>query len=149
EDIGNADPQALVIATNCFTAVTYIGLPEIKIILSQVAAYLAAAPKSNAAIRAINSAVEDVKKYPDLPVPLHLRNAPTSLLSDLGYGKDYRYAHNYQDNFVKEQYLPDELRQNIYYNPGEQGREKQIGEALQKLWDGIKNYTTKSGEKGR
>ncbi|MEJ2048871.1 MAG: replication-associated recombination protein A, partial [Calditrichota bacterium] len=114
EDIGNADPNALIVATSCFTAVTYIGMPESKIILSQVAAYLATTPKSNAAIMAINKAIEDVKKYPDLPVPLNLRNAPTSLLADLGYGKDYHYAHDFPGHFIREKYLPDEIKDHIF-----------------------------------
>lgn len=140
EDIGNADPNALIIATSCFTAVTYIGLPEAKIILSQVAAYLATTPKSNAAVIAINKAIEDIKKYPDILVPLHLRNAPTSLLSDLGYGKDYQYVHNYSGHFTKEKYLPDELKNKIYYQPGKEGKEINFLNRLQKLWGSIKKY---------
>ncbi len=140
EDIGNADPNALTMATNCFTAVTYVGLPEAKIILSQVAAYLATTPKSNASITAINRALEDVKKRPDVQVPLHLRNAPTSLLSDLGYGKNYQYAHDYPGHFIKENYLPEELKGKIYYHPSEQGKEVNFLNRLQKLWNGIKNY---------
>ncbi len=140
EDIGNADPLALVVATNGFTAITYVGMPEAKIILSQVATYLAAAPKSNTAIMAINEAITDLKKFTDLPVPLHLRNAPTSLLADLGYGKEYQYAHNFENHFIKEKYLPPELENRIYYSPSEQGAEVAIKERLQKLWRGIKKY---------
>ncbi|GAB4368224.1 MAG: replication-associated recombination protein A [Calditrichia bacterium] len=140
EDVGNADPYALTLATSCFTAVTYVGMPESKIILSQTAAYLAAAPKSNSAVVAINRAIEDVKGQPDLPVPLHLRNAPTSLLRDLGYGKDYRYAHDYENHFIPEKYLPPELEKVIYYEPGSQGEEDKIKKRLQKLWNGIKKY---------
>ncbi len=140
EDVGNADPAALTIATSCFTAVTYVGLPEAKIILSQVAAYLATTPKSNSAVVAINEAIEDVKNNPDIAVPLHLRNAPTSLLSDLGYGKDYHYAHNYPGHFLKESCLPPEFRDKVYYRPGEEGREVNFKNRLQKLWQGIKNY---------
>jgi putative ATPase len=144
EDIGNADPYALTIATSCFSAVHYVGLPEAKIILSQVASYLAAAPKSNASILAINSAIEDLNKYPDLPVPLHLKNAPTTLLAGLGYGKDYRYVHNFTGHFVKDQYLPEELEKKIYYFPQEEGEEKHFLRRLEKLWAGIKNYREKS-----
>ncbi len=140
EDIGNADPLALVVATNGFTAINYVGMPEAKIILSQVATYLAAAPKSNTAIMAINDAITDLKKFADLPVPLHLRNAPTSLLADLGYGKEYQYAHNFENHFIKEKYLPPELENRIYYSPSEQGAEAAIKERLQKLWRGIKKY---------
>ncbi|MCK4895160.1 MAG: replication-associated recombination protein A [Calditrichia bacterium] len=140
EDIGNADPLALVVATNGFTAINYVGMPEAKIILSQVATYLAAAPKSNTAIMAINEAITDLKKFADLPVPLHLRNAPTNLLADLGYGKEYQYAHNFENHFIKEKYLPPELENRIYYSPSEQGAEAAIKERLQKLWRGIKKY---------
>ncbi len=140
EDIGNAEPYALTLATSCFTAVTYVGLPEAKIILSQVAAYLAAAPKSNAAILAINRAIEDVKNFPDLPVPLHLRNAPTSLLADLDYGKDYQYAHDFPEHFIPEKYLPPELEKRVYYAPGRLGKEGILLERLKKMWQGIKNY---------
>jgi putative ATPase len=140
EDIGNADPNALSLATNCFTAVTYIGMPESKIILSQVASYLAAAPKSNAAVVAINKAIEDVKRKPEISVPLHLRNAPTSLLSDLGYGKDYHYAHSHPNHFVKENYLPSPFQKQLYYLPSGMGKENEIRERLKKLWKGIKNY---------
>jgi putative ATPase len=147
EDIGNADPQALVLATSGFTAINYVGLPEAKIILSQVAAYLAAAPKSNAAIRAINNAIEDHKNYPDLPVPLHLRNAPTSLLANLGYGENYQYAHDYDHHFVKENYLPPEIKNHVYYYPSAQGMESSIKARLEKLWQGIKNYNKKDKKK--
>ncbi len=140
EDIGNADPQALPLAVSCFTAVTYIGMPECQIVLSQTAAYLAAAPKSNAAYLAIQFALEDVKNQPNVPVPLKLRNAPTGLMKKFGYGKDYHYAHNYAEHFVKESYLPDDMKNKIYYNPTEMGKEKQIRERLEKLWDGIKHY---------
>lgn len=140
EDIGNADPQALVLATSCFTAVNYVGVPEAKIILSQTAAYLATTPKSNAAVLAINLALADVKSLPEISVPLHLRNAPTSLLSDLGYGKHYKYAHDFPGHFIKESYLPPELQKRIYYHPTRQGREVNFLNRLQGLWEGIKNY---------
>ncbi|NOX38181.1 MAG: replication-associated recombination protein A [Calditrichaeota bacterium] len=141
EDIGNADPYALTLATSCFTAVTYIGMPEAQIILSQVAAYLAAAPKSNAAIVAINKALEDVRNHPDVQVPLALRNAPTTLLADLGYGKDYQYAHDYPGHFVRMAYLPPELQGRIYYRPGELGKEKEIRKRLMELWGEWKDYS--------
>lgn len=140
EDIGNADPHALTLAVSAFTAARYIGLPEAKIILSQVAAYLAAAPKSNAAIKAINAAIEAVHNFGDAPVPLELRNAATSLLKDLGYGKEYQYAHNAPGHFVKTHYLPEPLRKTIFYQPTESGREAAIGKRLRSLWQGIKNY---------
>ncbi len=146
EDIGNADPYALTLATNCFTAVTYVGMPEAQIILSQVAAYLAAAPKSNAAIVAINKALEDVERHPTVQVPKHLRNAPTTLLKTLGYGKDYQYAHDFPGHFVPAQYLPDELKGRQYYIPSDQGEEQNIARRLAKLWQGIKQYP-KSGDK--
>ncbi|MFQ5585006.1 MAG: replication-associated recombination protein A [Calditrichia bacterium] len=141
EDIGNADPHALTLATSCFTAVTYLGMPECQIILSQAAAYLAAAPKSNAAYSAILKALDEVKKQPDVQVPLHLRNAPTGLMKKLDYGKDYKYAHDFEKHFVKENYLPDPLQGRIYYNPTSAGDEKHLRERLKKLWSGIKDYT--------
>ncbi len=140
EDIGNADPYALTLATSCFTAVTYVGMPEAQIILSQVAAYLAAAPKSNAAIVAINRALEDVEKFPSVQVPLHLRNAPTTLLKTLGYGKDYQYVHDYPGHFVRTQYLPDELKNRQYYIPSLEGEESRLAKRLATLWQGIKQY---------
>lgn len=146
EDIGNADPYALTLATNCFTAITYIGMPESKIILSQVVAYLAAAPKSNAAIAAINKAIHDVKQKPEIPVPLHLRNAPTTLLSDLGYGEDYKYAHSFPNHFIKENYLPPPFEKQLYYLPSEMGKEKNIKERLKKIWEGIKHYPQENDE---
>ncbi len=144
EDIGNADPYALTLATSCFTAVTYVGMPEAQIILSQVAAYLAAAPKSNAAIEAINRALADVQAHPNVQVPLHLRNAPTSLLKSLGYGKDYQYVHDFPEHFVKTQYLPDDVKGRQYYLPSTQGQEKEIRERLARLWKGMKTYSSGS-----
>ncbi|MBI4429013.1 MAG: replication-associated recombination protein A [Ignavibacteriales bacterium] len=135
EDIGNADPLALVLATSCFTAVDYVGMPEAQLILSQTAAYLGSAPKSNASLLAIAQAMEDVKKQPNLPVPLHIRNAPTKLMKELGYGAEYKYSHDYDGHFVEGQYLPDNLKDKIYYNPTEMGKEKEIGERLKKLWN--------------
>ncbi len=114
EDIGNADPQALVIATACVQAVEFVGLPEAQINLAQAVVYLAKAPKSNASYMALLSAKEDVKKTLNLPVPLHLRNAPTKLMKGLGYGKDYKYPHDYSHSKVKQEYLPKELKGRIY-----------------------------------
>jgi putative ATPase len=134
EDIGNADPAALMLAVDAFTAVDYVGMPEGRIILSNVATYLAGAPKSNASYMAISEAMSDVRRLPNLPVPLHLRNAPTKLMKDLEYGKGYKYAHEFQDNFVEQQNLPDQLKNKQYYHPTENGREKQIKERLESLW---------------
>lgn len=134
EDVGNADPAALTIATSCFTAVNYVGMPEARIILAQTATYLASAPKSNAAYAAIEEALEDVRNLPNLPVPLHIRNAPTQLMKDLKYGQDYKYGHQFENHFVEQQYLPDNLREKIYYRPTEIGEEKGIRERLNRLW---------------
>ncbi|RMG63516.1 MAG: replication-associated recombination protein A [Calditrichaeota bacterium] len=140
EDVGNADPSALTLATSAFTAVHYIGMPEARIVLAQATAYLAAAPKSNAAIVAIDRAIADVRAHPAAQVPLHLRNAPTPLMKKLGYGRDYRYAHQFPGHFVAEQYLPDELKDRVYYIPSSQGQEKQIRERLKQWWAGRKVY---------
>jgi putative ATPase len=141
EDVGNADPSALALATSGFTAVDYVGLPEARIILAQVATYLAAAPKSNAAYLAIEQALEDVRTLPNLPVPLHLRNAPTKLMKELGYGAEYQYSHDYEGHFVEQQFLPDNLKEKIYYKPTANGQEKAIGERLNKLWKKTKRET--------
>jgi len=134
EDVGNADPAALTLATSCFTAVNYVGMPEARIILSQTATYLASAPKSNASYRAVEQAWEDVRNLPNLPVPLHIRNAPTKLMKDLNFGKDYKYSHEYDGHFVEQQYLPDNLKDKLYYKPTDLGEEKNIRERLNKLW---------------
>jgi putative ATPase len=134
EDVGNADPAALTMATSCFTAVDYVGMPEARIILSQTAAYLASAPKSNASYLAIEQATEDVRNLPNLPVPLHIRNAPTQLMKDLEHGKEYKYSHQFDDHFVEQQYLPDNLKDKIYYKPTDIGKEKEIRERLNRLW---------------
>ncbi len=134
EDVGNADPYALTLATSCFTAIDYIGMPEARIILAQTAAYLASAPKSNASYLAIEQVWEDVRNLPNLPVPLHIRNAPTKLMSDLNYGKEYKYGHNYDEHFVEQQYLPDNLKEKIYYKPTGEGGEKSIRERLNRWW---------------
>jgi putative ATPase len=141
EDIGNADPYALTLATSCFTAIDYVGMPEARIILAQTAVYLAAAPKSNASYLAIENALHDVRNLPNLPVPLHLRNAPTKLMEDLGYARDYRYSHDYDGHFVEQQYLPDNLKNKIYYEPSEMGREKDLKARLMALWKRRKRST--------
>jgi putative ATPase len=138
EDIGNADPAALMLAVDAFTAVDYVGMPEGRIILSNVATYLAGAPKSNASYIAISEAMGDVRRLPNLPVPLHLRNAPTKLMKELDYGKGYKYAHDFENNFTEQQNLPDQLKDKRYYRPTENGREKQIKERLESLWKGRK-----------
>ena len=134
EDIGNANPTALVIANNCFQAVNIIGFPESRIILSQAVTYLAASAKSNAAYVAINSATEAVKSSGNLPVPLHLRNAPTKLMQEIGYGKEYLYSHNFSGNFSKQEYLPDSISGVKFYEPGNNLRESEMREYLKKLW---------------
>jgi len=134
EDIGNADPYALTLATSCFTAVDYVGMPEARIMLAQTATYLASAPKSNASYLAIEEALQDVKNLPNLPVPLHLRNAPTRLMENFGYGENYKYAHDFPGHFVEQQYLPDNLKDKIYYKPTDIGKEKEIRERLNRLW---------------
>ena len=140
EDIGNANPTALVIANNTFQAANTIGYPEARIILSQCATYLATSPKSNAAYEAIGKALSLVKKTGNLPVPLEIRNAPTKLMKDLGYGENYKYAHSYEGNFVKAEFLPDEIRNTILYEPGNNSRENSQREFLKKRWSGKYNY---------
>lgn len=134
EDIGNANPTALVVATTCFQAVNLIGYPEARIVLSQAATYLATSPKSNAAYAAINKAQETVRNTGNLPVPLHLRNAPTRLMKDIGYGKDYEYSHDKAGSFSTQEYLPDEIQGTKLYDPGNNARERETREALRKLW---------------
>ena len=136
EDIGLANPTALVIANNAFQAVTTIGYPEARIILSQCAIYLATSPKSNASYMAINKAQQSVKQTGDLSVPLPLRNAPTKLMKDLGYGKEYKYAHEFENNFVDAEFLPEELSGTSFYLPGKNQRENAIGDFLKKRWKG-------------
>jgi putative ATPase len=138
EDIGNADPQALQIAVAAKDAVHFVGLPEGKIPLAQAVTYLASAPKSNASYEAMLAAAEDVKASGALPVPLHLRNAPTALTQDLGYGKGYQYAHSFEDHIVDQQHLPQELVGRHYYTPSDSGYEIQIRDRL-KLWEKKKN----------
>ncbi len=134
EDIGNANPTALVIANNCFQAVNVIGYPESRIILSQTVTYLASSAKSNAAYEAIGLASEMVRKTGNLPVPLHLRNAPTKLMKDIGYGENYEYSHGHKNNFSAQEYLPVELSGMKLYNPGNNARENEMRELLKKLW---------------
>ena len=134
EDIGNADPNALTLAVSTFTAVDFIGMPEAALVLSQTAIYLASCPKSNASYKAIGKAKEDVNNLPAYDVPLHLRNAPTKLMKDLNYGKEYKYAHDFDDNFAEQQYLPDELKDKIYYSPSENGKEMDFKKRLNDLW---------------
>ena len=130
EDIGNADPHALSLAVAAKEAVHFVGLPEARIPLAQAATYLATAPKSNASYKAMAAALEDVKKYGPLPVPLHLRNAPTKMMKNMGYGKDYQYAHDYEDAVVTQTHLPEKLTQRRYYQPTERGHEKVIRERV-------------------
>ncbi len=143
EDIGLANPNALLMATNCFQAVNMIGMPESRIILSETTIYLAASPKSNSAYAAINEALQTVQKTGNLAVPLHLRNAPTSLMKDLGYGENYQYAHNYKDHFVRENYIPENLETPQFYQPGENPREEEMRARLDKMWKEMKNYGKK------
>jgi len=134
EDIGNADPHALTLAVSAFTAVDFIGMPEAALVLSQTAIYLASCPKSNASYKAIGKAKEDVNNLPAYDVPLHLRNASTKLMKEFNYGKEYKYAHDFDDNFAEQQYLPDELKDKIYYSPSENGKEMDFKKRLRDLW---------------
>jgi putative ATPase len=134
EDIGNANPTALVMATTTFQAVDVIGYPEAQLILSQCATYLASSPKSNSATVAIGSAMKAVRDMGDLPVPLSVRNSPTKLMKDLGYGKDYQYAHNFENNFVDMEFLPDQIKGMKFYEPGNNARENELRNYLKKLW---------------
>ena len=140
EDIGNANPNALLLATNCFQAVNMIGYLESRIILSQCAVYLATSVKSNASYMAINDALAAVKQHGDLPVPLHLRNAPTKLMKKMDYGKDYKYAHNYENNFADVEFLPDKLMGNAFYTPQENAKENELRKFLRERWKGKYGY---------
>ncbi|SMP36206.1 replication-associated recombination protein A [Chryseobacterium profundimaris] len=135
EDIGLANPNALIMANTCFQAVNVIGNPEARIILSETAVYLAVSPKSNSTYMAINEALALVKKTGNLPVPLHLRNAPTKLMKDLDYGKEYKYAHSYEGNFVDQDFLPEEIRDLTLYQPGNNATEKKIYDELKRKWN--------------
>ena len=140
EDIGNANPTALILANNTFQAVTTIGYPESRIILSQCCIYLATSPKSNASYMAINEAQAAVKKSGNLPVPLAIRNAPTKLMKDLGYGEDYKYAHNYEGNFAATEFLPEEISGTAFFKPGNNQREHAQREFLKKRWNAKYGY---------
>lgn len=140
EDIGNANPTAVVMATNCMQAVKMIGYPESRIVLSQTAIYLATSPKSNASYVAIDAALALAEKTSHLPVPLHLRNAPTKLMQEIGYGKNYQYAHNFEGNFAVQNFLPDELKGTKLYEPNDNPRENEIRKQLQKWWAAWYNY---------
>ncbi len=134
EDVGLANPNALLLAEAAFRSVQAVGLPEARIILAQAVIYLAASPKSNAAYQAINKAQDTVRKTGDLPVPLHLRNAPTQLMKDLNYGKTYRYAHDYPENFIEQQYLPDQLKAQQFYHPQQNQQEQNLLSRLRAWW---------------
>jgi putative ATPase len=140
EDIGIANPNALLLAQSCFNAVNLVGWPESRIILSETAVYLATSPKSNASYMAIESAIGAVHEHGDLPVPLHLRNAPTRLMKDLGYHKGYKYAHDFEGNFVADNYLPEEISGTIFYEPGSNPREDEIRRQLITRWQKIYKY---------
>lgn len=134
EDIGNANPTALIMATNTFQAVNIIGYPEARIILSQCAVYLASSPKSNASYMAIESAIQTVHRTGDLPVPLSIRNAPTKLMKDLQYGKNYQYAHSFEGNFAAMEFLPEQIKGSKFYDPGNNAREEELRKYLRTLW---------------
>jgi putative ATPase len=140
EDIGNANPTAFIMANNTFQAVSAIGYPESRILLSQCAIYLATSPKSNTSYRAINEAQQVVKQTGDLPVPIHLRNAPTKLMKELGYGEDYKYSHDYANNFAEQEFLPDEISKTKLYNPGDNARENGTREFLKNRWKNKYDY---------
>lgn len=140
EDVGNANPTALIMANNTFQAVNTIGFPEARIILSQCVIYLATSPKSNASYQAINEAQALVKHTGDLSVPLSIRNAPTKLMKDLGYGDNYKYAHNYENNFVQAEFMPEDLKNKVIYKPGKNKREDQLREFLKQKWAGKYDY---------
>jgi len=140
EDIGNANPTALIMANNTFQAVSTIGNPESRIILSQCAIYLATSAKSNASYMAIDDALQIVKETGNLSVPLHLRNAPTKLMKELGYGDEYKYAHSYENNFVEQEFLPEEIKNTKLYNPGNNSREKELRQFLKNRWKDKYDY---------
>lgn len=140
EDIGNANPTALIMANNTFQAVTTIGYPESRIILSQCAIYLATSAKSNASYLAIVKAQQIVKQTGDLPVPLHLRNAPTKLMKELGYGDEYKYAHDFDNNFAEQEFLPDEIQNTSFYEPGNNARERELRTFLKNRWKNKYGY---------
>jgi putative ATPase len=143
EDIGLANPNALLLAQACFEAVNVIGWPESRIILSEAAIYLATSQKSNSSYMAIDDAISMVKNEGALPVPLHIRNAPTKLMKNLGYGKEYKYAHSYSGNFVPDIFLPDGLKGTVFYDPGVNSKEEEIRKKLSVMWKDIYNYDKK------
>lgn len=140
EDIGNASPNALVLAEAAFSAVEKIGMPEGRIVLAQCVTYMAAQPKSNASYIGIESALQEVRKNPLAAVPKHLRNAPTKLMKDIGYGKEYKYAHDFENHFIEENYLPNEIKNKQFYFPTENGQEKKLKDWLKFLWKTKKKY---------
>lgn len=140
EDIGNANPNALLLAQSCFNAVQVIGMPESQLIMSQTAIYLATSAKSNSATTAIGTAMALVKQAGDLPVPLHLRNAPTKLMKNIGYGKDYKYAHSYEGNFTDLDFLPDAIKGTQIYQPGANAKENEVRDKMRKLWGNRYKY---------
>lgn len=140
EDIGLANPNALLLANACFDSIHKIGWPEGRIILSQTTVYLATSPKSNSTYLAIKNAQELVRETGDLPVPLHLRNAPTKLMKKIGYGQDYQYPHEFQGHFIKEEYLPEEISGKILWDPGNNSKEKEIRERMKSFWNNKYNY---------
>ena len=148
EDIGNADPMALTVAMAAMQAFHFIGLPEGELSLAQAAVYLATAPKSNAIYRAYGRVKSVVGETGTLPVPLHIRNAPTRLMRDLGYAKGYRYAHDYEEAFVPQDYLPEKLRGQVYYTPTDRGYERTIRERLTK-WRRIREQAARDGKRGQ
>ena len=135
EDIGIANPTALVLANSTFQAVTSVGYPEGRILLSECVIYLATSPKSNTAYKAINEAQEKVRQTGNLPIPLHLRNAPTKLMKELGYGEDYKYAHDYKNQFIEQEFLPEEIKGTTFYQPGDNQKEKSIRDFLKSRWN--------------
>jgi putative ATPase len=134
EDIGLANPNALLLANACFDTLTKIGWPEGRIVLAQATVYLATSPKSNSTYLAINKAMAVVRETGNLPVPLHLRNAPTSLMKELDYGKDYKYAHDFEDNFVEDNFFPEQLKQKKFWEPQNNAAESKIMEWMKRLW---------------
>jgi putative ATPase len=140
EDIGMANPNALLLAQTCFESVNVIGWPESRIILSHAAIYLATSPKSNSAYQAIEAALELVRQEGDLPVPLHIRNAPTTLMKKIGYGKDYKYAHSFSGNFVADNFLPAEIKGTKFYEPGSNPKEEEVRKRLEMMWKDFYDY---------
>ena len=140
EDIGLANPNALILANSTFQSINTVGLPEGRIILSQCVIYLATSPKSNSAYKAINNAQENIKKTGNLPIPLHLKNAPTKLMKELDYGKGYLYPHDFENNFINQEFLPDKINKEIFYNPGNNLKESKIKKWLKINWKNKYNY---------